>query len=129
MPQTRSISDRATTARLRDGFMLYTSTSPAEQTDRIRLYPTPLAARGEIGDGPALFAVAVRLGARWHHLVPLWTDAGSFDPTWTTPAELHADGSITAKGPIPDSLFAACLSRDEAPRGRFLARRTSSMTR
>jgi hypothetical protein len=39
--------------------------------------------------------------------VPRWIDPLAFDPAWTTPAELHGDGSVTAKGMIPKELFVA----------------------
>jgi len=92
---------------MRRAFVLYTHTLPTRQADRIRLYPTSDAARAEAGDGRPILLVALRFDALDRRVNPLWTDPQSFDPTWTAPAEFHADGSITAKGPIPESLFVA----------------------
>lgn len=84
--------------------MLYTVTSPSDPYDRIRLFPSPEAARAtEIGK--PVRVVAVGFDPRMRRVIPLWTDPQSFDPAWTAPAQSHADGSVTAKGPIPTSLF------------------------
>lgn len=83
--------------------MFYTLTHPAHQTDRIDLHLN--AEVTWAGAGWPVFAVAVRFDAMSRRVIPLWTDPDQFDSAWTTPAELHADGSITAKGPIPESLF------------------------
>jgi hypothetical protein len=85
--------------------MLYTPTRPVDQGDRIRLYPSPDAARAEAGSDRPIFEVAVRLESRQRRVVPLWTLPQAFDPTWTTPAQIHADGSVTARAPIPRPLF------------------------
>lgn len=85
--------------------MLYTPTRPADQGDRVRLYPSPDAARAEAGADRPIFEVAVRLEGRQRRLVPLWSLPQVLDPTWTTPAQIHADGSITARAPIPQPLF------------------------
>ena len=82
--------------------MLYTRTIPAEQRDRIELFPDVDAARM---DGHRVIGVAVHFDARSRRLVPLRAMPREFDPMWTTPAEFHADGSITARGPIPELLF------------------------
>ena len=84
--------------------MLYTHTPSTHQGDRIRFYPSATAAQAA-DSGQAVLAVAVRFDAPGRRVVPLWTDPDMFDPTWTTPAELHADDSITARGPIPARLF------------------------
>lgn len=84
--------------------MLYTFTNPSDPYDRIRLFPSPEAARATEGGKPVR-VVAVGVDARMRRVIPLWTDPNSFDPSWTTPAQWHADGSVTAKGPIPSPLF------------------------
>jgi hypothetical protein len=85
--------------------MLYAIAFLDSQSDRIHLYPTPEAAGGDASAARAVLAVAVRLDRGNRHVIPLWTDPQVFDPTWKTPAELLADGSIMVRGPIPDSLF------------------------
>jgi len=84
--------------------MLYTLTSPAESYDRIRLFPSLEAARAAEETRP-IRVVALGFDARMRRVIPLWTDPQSFDPAWSAPAQSHADGSVTAKGPIPTSLF------------------------
>jgi hypothetical protein len=85
--------------------MMYTPTRPAEQGDRILLFPDPLAARAALGEGLTLFGVAVQFDWRGRRVAALGPDARGIDPTWSTPAEAHADGSATARGPIPSLLF------------------------
>ncbi|HEX8202968.1 MAG TPA: hypothetical protein VF590_21005 [Isosphaeraceae bacterium] len=89
--------------------MLYTPSLPADQGDRVRLYPSPAAARAEAGSDRPIFGVAVRLESRQRRVVPLWPLSPAFDvdidPTWATPAQIHADGSVTARAPIPRPLF------------------------
>jgi hypothetical protein len=87
--------------------MLYSLTRPAYQGDRILLDPSPDAARADAGEGRPILEVAVRCDVRGRRVVPAWTDPQAFDPAWTAPAELHPDGSVTAKGPIPGRLFVA----------------------
>lgn len=82
----------------------YTFTSPAHQGDRIRLYPSIEAARAD-AQGQPIFGVAVRLNPGGHRLNSLWMMMREIAPGWSTPAELHHDGSVTAKGPIPAALF------------------------
>lgn len=84
--------------------MLYTSTSPAENYDRIRLFPSIEAAL-VLSRGGAVQPVALGLDVGMRRVVPLWTDPWLFDPTWTSPVQLHPDGSVTARGPIPKPLF------------------------
>lgn len=84
--------------------MLYTPTSPAEQGDRIRLFPSVAAARAAVGER-LLYGVAVHYDVRARRLIPAWADPWAFDPSWTAPAQLHGDGSVTARGPIPAVLF------------------------
>lgn len=87
--------------------MLYTLTSPADEYDRILLFPSPEAALA-LGTGQrSVRVVAVNFDSRNRRVVPLWTDPEQFDPAWTTPAQPHPDGSVTAKGPIPQQLFVA----------------------
>ncbi len=88
--------------------MLYTFTSPADEYDRIHLFPSREAALAmAAGRCGSVRGVAVGFDPRMRRVVPLWTDPNEFDPTWTTPAQPHPDGSITAKGPIPQQLFLA----------------------
>ena len=82
--------------------MLYTRTHPGQQRDRIELFPSRDAAHVE---GHPVIGVAVQFDARSRCLVPLRALPLEFDPTWTTPAESHPDGSVTARGPIPELLF------------------------
>jgi hypothetical protein len=84
----------------------YTSTSPAHQGDRLRLYPSIEAARAD-AQGQPIYGVAVCLNAGGHRLSSLWTMIREIAPGWSTPAQLHHDGSVTAKGPIPAALFVA----------------------
>lgn len=86
--------------------MLYTPTHPVQQGDRIRLFPTIDAARAVAQDGRPVLGVAVQFDAPCRRVTPLWVDAQIFDPAWSTPAEYHYDGSVTARGPIPEPLFA-----------------------
>lgn len=86
--------------------MLYTVTSPAEASDRILLYPSREAAKRAIsGSIRQVILVAVNYDEMMRRVIPVFTDAQSFDPDWSTPAQPHPDGSVTAKGPIPESLF------------------------
>lgn len=85
--------------------MLYTIASPADQLDRIRLFPSAEAARATFDGSRPVRVVAVGFDPGMRRIVPLWTDPMVFDPAWTTPAQHHADGSVTAKGPIPQPLF------------------------
>jgi hypothetical protein len=90
--------------------LLYTTTPPDHQVDRIRLHPSPEAAGAEANDDLTIHGVAVHLDRGDHRIIPLWTDPQVFDPAWMTPAELLADGSIIAKGPIPAPLFKRYLA-------------------
>jgi hypothetical protein len=86
--------------------MLYTTTPCDHQSDRIRLFPSPEAAVGADADRVrTVHGVAVLLDRGDHRVVPLWTDPQVFDSAWTAPAELLADRSIIARGPIPAPLF------------------------
>jgi hypothetical protein len=82
----------------------YTFTSPAHQGDRLRLHPSVEAARAD-AQGQLIYGVAVRLNPGGHRLSSLWTMMREIAPGWSTPAQLHHDGSVTAKGPIPAALF------------------------
>jgi hypothetical protein len=87
--------------------MLYT-VMPTAQGDRILLYASEQAARASADAGRPICSVAVRFEARHRQIIPLGGRPEGIDPTWAAPAEQHADGSITAKGPIPEVFFAAC---------------------
>jgi hypothetical protein len=85
--------------------MLYTMTSPAEDYDRILLYPSIEAARAVAGSMKPVHLVDVDYDEMMRRVIPLRTDPQAFDPDWSTPAQPHADGTVTAKGPIPEFLF------------------------
>lgn len=105
--------------------MLYTLTDPARQGDRIVLYPRFDQGRGEFGHAPSIYLVAVRYDEWSRRLVPLRVDLRSIDPMWASPAYREADGTVTARGPIPEPLFTACLdiSDPEAPKRRAIRSR------
>lgn len=90
---------------------MYTITRPEAQGDRITLFPSPDCARAMAGAGKPILRVAVRHDERCRRVSPLWTDPVLFDPSWTAPAELCADGSVIARGPIPEPLFIPCPPR------------------
>ena len=79
--------------------MLYSNTAPGEEVDRVRLYPAAA------GGGRPVFAVAVRFDWPARRVYPTRSDPLALDPTWTTAAEGHADGSVTVKGAIPAALY------------------------
>ena len=106
-----------------DCVLLYTTTSPDCQGDRIRLYPSPEAARSGVNDSRLVHGVAVVLDRGDHRIIPTWTDPQIFDSAWMTPAELLADGSIIAKGPIPAPLFVRGSSRGRPLLGGVSAKR------
>ncbi len=85
--------------------MLYTVTSPTEPYDRIRLFPSLEAARAMAFDGRHVQIVAVDYDHRMRRVVPLEIDPMLLDPAWSAPAQYHPDGSVTAKGPLPEHLF------------------------
>ena len=87
--------------------MLYAVIPPARE-DRILLFPSAQAARLSASNGRPIFSVAVRFEARHRCITPLSPRPNGVDPTWFAPAEQHADGTVTAKGPIPEVFFAAC---------------------
>ena len=82
-------------------------TRPTIGYDRIRLFPSLEAVQALLPAGDSAQVVAVDYDPRMKRVIPLWTDPTRFDPGWTTPAQPHPDGSITAKGPIPEDLFIA----------------------
>ena len=85
--------------------MLYTLAPAAHREDRILLFPSMDAARITADRDREVLGVALSFDARGRRVTPLWIDAQAFDPAWWAPAELHADGSITARGPIPAPLI------------------------
>ena len=85
--------------------MLYTLARPEAQGDRIHLAARIEVLQVRADEGRAILGVAVHFDPRERRLIPLWSDPEAFDPAWSTPAEHHADGSITARGPIPAPLF------------------------
>jgi len=88
--------------------MLYTVVSADGPTDRIRLYPSPVAAREAARGERPVAALAMDLDPWGRRVVPATIPLRDVDPTWSAPVELHADGSATARGPIPEALFLDC---------------------
>jgi hypothetical protein len=89
--------------------MFYALTPPESVTDRVRLYPTARAALAQACEDRTVFVVAVDLDAGGRLVVPRWVDPQAIAPDWATCAQLHGDGSITARGRIPQELFVGCL--------------------
>ena len=85
--------------------MFYAPTPFESQTDRVHLYPTLEAARSHSLDGHPIYEVAVDLDASRRFLVPDRVAPEDVDPEWSTRAELHGNGSLTAQGPIPREFF------------------------
>src|SRR4051812_28753744 len=94
--------------------MFYTFVHPQQQGDRVVLFPTPEAARAVTRGNPPIFGVTLRFERKNRRVVPSRITAGLLDPCWTASAEDHADGSITARGPIPEALFLV-LSENPTP--------------
>lgn len=84
---------------------LFTATHPDQQQDAIQLQANAEAARHEGGENQPVHRVAVCLSRDGHRLLPLGSFSPDFDATWATSAEPHADGSVTARGPLPGWLF------------------------
>jgi hypothetical protein len=82
--------------------MYYT---PTRRGDRIRLYPTPQAAQAHAADGQAIHAVAVNLDGFARCLTLVNKNVTELDAGWRSPVELHEDGSLTTREPIPEQLF------------------------
>jgi hypothetical protein len=89
--------------------MFYALMPPEHETDRIRLFPTIDAAVSQDRDGRPIYEVAVDFDPDDRLVVPITVDAQVVDPEWTTRAEVHGDGSITAKGKIPGELYVGCV--------------------
>ncbi len=104
--------------------MFYSTCHPEHQSDRVRLYPDVGAAVAAAGDYRPVFEVAVNLEADTRLVVASEMDPPDSDPEWTTRAQLHGDGSVTAKGRIPRELFVGyiyspqCLARIQDFRDR-----------
>jgi hypothetical protein len=86
--------------------MLFTTTTPAAQGDRILLYLDPFAARAEASDSRTVFEVAVDLDASGRRLRGVGSPEVATDPEWATPAYFEDFGRIMARGSIPGELFA-----------------------
>src|SRR4051794_27894686 len=97
--------------------MLYTHTRAIHQPDRTRLFPRADAAREEGGVSSQVVGVAVHLIERERRLAPDRVDPRAIDPAWTTPVELHHDGSVTARGPIPAALLREGAVPESSPAG------------
>jgi hypothetical protein len=89
--------------------MFYALTPPYCESDRVRLYPTREAAIAQAGDDSPVYAIAVEFDKAGRLVVPCWVIPQAVETDWTTPAELHGDGSLTAKGTIPKELFVGCV--------------------
>lgn len=89
--------------------MLFTSTTPARQGDRITLYLDPREARHDARDGRTIFGVAVGLDPSGRRLNRVALDDPADDPLWGTPAYFEDFQRIVARGPIPDELFTPLL--------------------
>ncbi|CAN5888100.1 hypothetical protein BH23PLA1_BH23PLA1_04600 [soil metagenome] len=93
--------------------MMYTNAHPSRQGDRIRLFPSRQAAEAALGDPESVIPVAVGVDSMGRRLFPTWICPEAFDPAWSTPAYMDADGSVTARAPIPRPLFVSCpMARD-----------------
>lgn len=86
--------------------MLFTTTTPASQGDRILLFVDPMDAREEAPDRRTIYEVAVDLDASRRRLRGVGFPEASTDPDWATPAYFEDYGRIMARGPIPGELFA-----------------------
>ncbi len=97
--------------------MYYCTCDPDHQSDRVRLYPDVKAASAADHECRPIYEVALDLEAGDRLVVSTELAAPDLDPEWTTRAQLHGDGSITAKGAIPRELFVGsiyspqCLAR------------------
>lgn len=85
--------------------MLYTLTPPTRQGDALHLYPTRQAALDHAMERQVIHGVAVDLDENRGCLVPAVKPPWGLDAGWTTSVERHADGSMTARGPLPEILF------------------------
>ncbi len=86
--------------------MLFTSTRPDAQGDRILLYFDPEHAKADSAEGHAILAVDVALDASRRRLsTPPQRGGAGLDPAWTTAAYLESFDRIVARGPLPDALF------------------------
>jgi hypothetical protein len=88
--------------------MLYALVDSDHQSDRVRLFPSVMAAQAADPSRPAR-PVSVRFCAEARLIVPLWTDPCAFDPDWRTPAYDLGDETIMARAPIPAPLFGGTL--------------------
>jgi hypothetical protein len=104
--------------------MFYCTCDPENQGDRVRLYRDVESAIAADRECRPVYEVALNLDAGGRLVVSSELDAPEFDPDWTTRAQLHGDGSITAKGTIPRELFVGsiyspqCLARIQDFRNR-----------
>ena len=94
--------------------MFYCTCDPDRQGDRVRLYRDMEAAIAADRECRPVYEVALNLDAGDRLVVSSEFDASDFDPYWTMCAQLHGDGSITAKGTIPRALSWARSTRRNA---------------
>jgi len=85
--------------------MLFTTTTPTHQGDRITLYLELDEARDDARDGRTIFEVAVGLDLSGHRLTSDSAHKPAHDSLWGTPAYFEDFQRIVARGPIPDALF------------------------
>jgi hypothetical protein len=98
--------------------MFYVLTPPDCEAARIHLFPSRDAAIAQAGGEKSVYAVAVEFDRTGRCLVvPIWVILESVEAAWTTPAELHGDGSLTAKGTIPRALFVGRVHAPKRARG------------
>jgi hypothetical protein len=97
--------------------MFYCTCDPDHQGDRIRLYRDVEAAIAADAECRPIYEIALHLEADDRLVVSTEITTPDLDPDWTTRAQVHGDGSITAKGALPRELFVgsiyspACLAR------------------
>jgi hypothetical protein len=89
--------------------MFYTLIPPDHECDRVHLYPSLESASAASDDTRPIYQVALELAAGRRLVVSGCIDRGCLGPDWMTGAQLHGDGSVTAKGPIPIVLFIGCV--------------------
>lgn len=87
--------------------MLFAIADTERSPDRIRLFQTPESAQDQSRGDQEVIAVALEVDPQGRRVTPLWTDAREFNPEWDAPVQFHADGSVTARGPIPEPLIVA----------------------
>lgn len=83
--------------------MLFATTNPDSQGDRVLLYFDPTRARAEARDGRTIFGVVADLDASRRRVAAPDGSAG-LDLPWSAPAYLEGFDRVVARGPIPVAL-------------------------